>query len=247
MPWIDYLTPVDHYNLPENRVRIYEKDKRFLIPLYTMWLMDFGFFYWILFDVYQGKVATSNGSFLLLAICIAQFGAINATVGHELVHRKVFIHKFCGTLSYAKMIYGHFFIQHIRSHHKHVATPADPSTSRLGESLFYFFWRAIPEGYVEVWDYEQARLKQQGCDKWWQVILFNRAITFNVGQLVYLGVIWAIMGTRTLIFHMVVSSIITLMFETVNYIEHYGLLRKLIPGSDSVYESVKITHSWNAP
>jgi alkane 1-monooxygenase len=55
------------------------------------------------------------------------------------------------------------------------------------------------------------------------------------------------MGTRTLGFHLLVSAIITLMFEAVNYIEHYGLQRKLIPGSESVYESVKITHSWNAP
>jgi alkane 1-monooxygenase len=102
-------------------------------------------------------------------------------VGHELFHKKAVIHKFFGTLAYVKMIYGHFFIQHVRSHHKHVATPLDPSTARIGESLFYFYQRAIPEGYKEVWDYEQARLKQQGSDKWWQTLLFNRCITFNAG------------------------------------------------------------------
>jgi alkane 1-monooxygenase len=161
------MMPVDHTNLPESRVRIYEKDKRFLIPLYSFWTLDFLFFYWVLYDIYSGKIGTTNFSFLTMAFCIAQIGAINATVGHELVHKKAFIHKLCGTLAYAKMIYGHFFIQHVRSHHKKVATPLDPSTSRLGESLFYFYWRAIPEGYKEVWDYEQARLKLLGCDKWW--------------------------------------------------------------------------------
>ena len=154
VPWIDYITPVDHRNLPESRVRIYEKDKRFLIPLYTFWTIDFIFFYWVLYDVYSGKIGTNNLSFLTMAFCIAQIGAINASVGHELVHKKTFIHKFCGTLSYAKMIYGHFFIQHVRSHHKKVATPLDPSTSRLGESLLQFYLRAIPEGYKEVWDYD---------------------------------------------------------------------------------------------
>jgi len=116
-----------------------------------------------------------------MAFCIAQLGAVNAVVGHELFHKKAFIHKLCGTLVYVKMIYGHFFIQHVRSHHKHVATLLDPSTARIGESLFYFYQRAIPEGYKEVWDYEQARLKQQGSDKWWQTLLFNRCITFNAG------------------------------------------------------------------
>jgi len=34
-------------------------------------------------------------------------------------------------------------------------------------------------------------------------------------------------------------------FETVNYIEHYGLLRK--KDANGNYESVKVVHSWNAP
>jgi alkane 1-monooxygenase len=144
IPWIDYVIPVDHSNLPENRVRIYEKDRRFLVPLYSFFVLDFIFFYWVLYDVYSGKVGTSISSFFILAFCLAQLGAVNAVVGHELFHKKALIHKICGTLVYAKMIYGHFFIQHTRSHHKHVATPLDPSTSRLGESLYYFFCRAIP-------------------------------------------------------------------------------------------------------
>jgi alkane 1-monooxygenase len=98
-----------------------------------------------------------------------------------MVHRRALVHKICGTLAYAKMIYGHFFIQHIRSHHKKVATPSDPSSSRLNESLYEFYWRTIPEGYKEVWDYEMDRLKNQGSDRWWQFFLYNRLITFNLG------------------------------------------------------------------
>lgn len=54
-------------------------------------------------------------------------------------------------------------------------------------------------------------------------------------------------GPKALFFHIVYSAIVTLMFEAVNYIEHYGLERKLLPGSTDVYESVKLHHSWNAP
>ena len=72
--------------------------------------MDFALFYWILYDIHQGKIGTNTFSFVIMAICIAQIGAINAVVGHELVHKKPFIHKFCGTLVYAKMIYSNFFI-----------------------------------------------------------------------------------------------------------------------------------------
>ena len=75
----------------------------------------------------------------------------------------------------------------------------------------------------------------------------NRMITFVLGQAAYLGLVYYIFGGRALSFHLLYSLIMTLMFETVNYLEHYGLQRKLIPGSTDVYESVKITHSWNAP
>lgn len=62
-----------------------------------------------------------------------------------------------------------------------------------------------------------------------------------------MGLIYAVFGLKATLFHVVYSALITLMFEAVNYIEHYGLERKLLPGSTDVYESVKITHSWNAP
>lgn len=35
------------------------------------------------------------------------------------------------------------------------------------------------------------------------------------------------------------------MIETVNYVEHYGLLRE--KDADGNYEPVNIKHSWNAP
>jgi alkane 1-monooxygenase len=167
---------------------------------------------------------------------------LNAAVGHELVHRRQIIHKILGTLAYSKMMYSHFLIQHIKSHHKKVATPEDPSTSRVNESLLYFYWRAIPEGYVEVWNYEKKRLEQDNISAF---SIYNRAISFNVGHVLYLALVYYFLGTTIFVFHVVYSSIITLMFEAINYIEHYGLERKLQP--NGTYESVQQKHSWNAP
>jgi len=46
IPILDYVLPHDNYNLPENKIRAYEKDKRFLIPLYLSWATDFfAYFY----------------------------------------------------------------------------------------------------------------------------------------------------------------------------------------------------------
>lgn len=42
-----------------------------------------------------------------------------------------------------------------------------------------------------------------------------------------------------------IAVVSILLLETINYIEHYGLLRKEI--SPGVYEKVDLRHSWNAP
>ena len=57
IPICDYLLPVDHKNLSELQVRAFEKDKRFLIPLYLVWLIDFGVYFSLLYFVSTGQVA----------------------------------------------------------------------------------------------------------------------------------------------------------------------------------------------
>ena len=72
-------------------------------------------------------------------------------------------------------------------------------------------------------------------------------ISFSLAEIAMNALIGIFFGTKAMVFNLAVSAVGTLMFETVNYLEHYGLQRKLLPGADNVYESVNITHSWNAP
>lgn len=71
LPLLDYLLPIDHYNYPEGRVRIMEKDKRFLVPLYTCWAMDFALLFWILHEISAGHLGTNTRTFILYALCAA--------------------------------------------------------------------------------------------------------------------------------------------------------------------------------
>jgi alkane 1-monooxygenase len=70
-------------------------------------------------------------------------------------------------------------------------------------------------------------------------------IWYTVIEVVFLIVIYLYFGFLSLIYFFVSSSIGVVYLEGVNYIEHYGLLRKEI--SKGVYEPVNILHSWNAP
>ena len=88
LPILDYIVPVDHRNLEPERVRAFEKDKRFLIPLYLMWILDVGMFYYILHLISTEQIGKSLFSFLMYALSYAQIGSLNAVVGHELIHRR---------------------------------------------------------------------------------------------------------------------------------------------------------------
>src|SRR5690242_21334701 len=45
----------------------------------------------------------------------------------------------------------HFYIEHNKGHHKRVATPEDPSSARMGEMVYAFFFRTIIFSYASAW------------------------------------------------------------------------------------------------
>jgi len=137
-----------------------------LIPLYAAWFADFAIYFYGLWLCSLGRVPSDIPMFLVYCFSLANSGALNLSVGHELVHRRELIHKILGNLVYSKMLYSHFIIQHIRSHHKKVATPEDPSTARKGESIWYFLYRTIPQGFAETWELEKERLEREGKSAW---------------------------------------------------------------------------------
>lgn len=67
---------------------------------------------------------------------------------------------------------------------------------------------------------------------------------YVIFQSLYLIVVFAVFGKLGLLF--VIGAAVTgfLLLETVNYIEHYGLLR--LKKASGRYERVKKIHSWNS-
>src|SRR3546814_19860555 len=60
----------------------------------------------------------------------------------------------------APTCYGHFFIEHNRGHHRDVATPADPASSRMGESIYRFVCREMPGAARRAWALECERMQR---------------------------------------------------------------------------------------
>ena len=72
----------------------------------------------------------------------------------------------------------------------------------------------------------------------------NRMIFYTLANIVLLLSIYYFFNIKVLFAFVLASVVGILLLETVNYIEHYGLLRQ--KNSSGRYERVKRTHSWNS-
>ena len=168
-------------------------------------------------------------------------GTMGINVGHELGHRTG---KFDQRVAQMLLLFGlymHFFIEHNRGHHRHVATPLDPATSRRGQSVYTFWFRSVALSWWHAWQLEAERLGKEGK---LVVSYHNQMLVFQLLQVAYLACVTVAFGVTGLWVAAAAAVFGFLMLETVNYIEHYGLLRR--QRDSGRYEPVLPIHSWNS-
>jgi len=168
-------------------------------------------------------------------------GAVGINTAHEMLHRLNHWEGFLGHLLLILVCYMHWGVEHIRGHHALVATPEDPATARFGQS-FYAFWPQTVFGTMcSSWNLEVRRLQRKDLPA---ISLHNRIIWSAILPLLLatcLGWAW---GWKAVAFFFAQSIIGFSFLEVVNYLEHYGLLRRKLP--DGSYEQVTHLHSWNS-
>lgn len=241
IPILELLLPPDERNLNKAEEEMAKADRRYDYLLYFFVALQFvalGFF------LYQMKLADSLSSWEL-AGHIGSMGLLCGTfginIGHELGHRNNRFEQGLSRLSLMSSLYMHFFIEHNKGHHKHVATPEDPSSARLNEPIYLFFFRTIVFSYLSAWKIANAEMKKRQLPVWhWR----NEMIQAHVAQLLFVGLIFVYSGIVVTAYFLLSAMIGILLLETVNYIEHYGLQRK--PGMNGQYERAQPHHSWNS-
>ena len=72
----------------------------------------------------------------------------------------------------------------------------------------------------------------------------NRMVIYSICNIILLSSIFMFFGTFVLFFYLGAAVSGILLLETVNYIEHYGLVRN--KNKYGRYERVKRNHSWNS-
>ncbi|MGW3545396.1 alkane 1-monooxygenase [Nocardia niigatensis] len=176
-----------------------------------------------------------------LATTLGFVSGIGINAAHELGHRVERLERWLSKMALAQSAYGHFFVEHNKGHHARVATPDDPASARMGETLWEFLPRSVIGGFRSAIQLEGERLRRKGR-RWFSVgnhILQAWAMTF-----VLFGALMAVYGWRILPYLLLQAVIGAALLETVNYVEHYGLLRRKRPSGNWARCSPR--DSWNS-
>ena len=221
-----------------------EKSNRNLDPFFDLLLylnipIVFGIFFFSL-----EKLAVTSSVYDIIGIILSA-SIVMATnginVGHELGHRKSLIARTCSKLLYLPCQYMHFYIEHNFGHHINVATPEDPATARYKQTVYSFWITSVIRTYVSAWEIQLKLLK---VSKRSFFSIKNDMVFYTLFQLSFLLFIYYNFGLYLTLLSIVMSIVSFLFLETINYVEHYGLLRKKEPSGR--YERVKPHHSWNS-
>jgi len=238
-PLLDWLLGTDTSNPPESAVPVLEADLYYRRVTYALVPMLWAAF---IYATWFSQTATLTWiGQLSLVLATGGVGGFCINLGHEIGHKQTALERTLAKLILAPTFYGHFTIEHNRGHHRDVATPLDPASSRMGESIWHFVWREMPGAWRRAWALERARLRadRQGLWSWHNQILQPAAISVALwGALCW----W--LGLQTLGFLLPTALWANFQLTSANYIEHYGLLRRQT--SAGRYEICKPEHSWNS-
>ena len=239
IPALDRAIGVDKSNPPEDAVLSLEHDKYYdrivkaFIP--SQYVLTF-----------MGAWLASRKNIPLedkigLTFSVGAINGIGINTAHELGHKPNKLNKLMAMAALAPTGYTHVVVEHNFGHHKRVATPEDPASSKMGESFWKFLPRTVVGGVKSAVKIEKARLARKGKGFW---SLDNELLQGWAMSAGFFGATTLVCGPRAVPFLAGQAIYGASLLESVNYIEHYGLLRQ--KKENGKYERTKPEHSWNS-
>ncbi len=240
VPLLELLFQPDNSNFSKEEEEIEKNKKIYTIILYLTIPIQFFYFGWFLLYIVPQEIPFTDllgKTFSMGLMC----GVIGINVGHELGHRNNRRDEFLGELLLLTSLNTHFLPYHNAGHHFNVATPKDAATARKNEILYIFWIRSHFQSYFQAWAIENKRLQASGRS-WFHYQ--NRMVMYSLSSILLTFSIFFFLGLKAFVAFLSAAIVGILLLETVNYIEHYGLLRT--KNERGRYERVKRTHSWNS-
>lgn len=240
IPILELLFPVDVHNISEEESENRLKNSVFDWLLYLNLPIVYILVLLSLIVVSTTSLQTYEYVGLILSVGIV-LGVNGINVAHELGHRQTTNERFIGKALLLPALYMHFYIEHNFGHHLHAATKEDPATAKFNQSVYEFWITSVFRQYLNAWNIQKKLLKISNKDFF---SYKNDMLWYAVLQITYLTIVFVLFGNIGFIFALFAGITGFILLETVNYIEHYGLMRSKLPSGR--YERVREVHSWNS-
>ncbi|BBZ10114.1 alkane 1-monooxygenase [Mycobacterium branderi] len=248
LPTLDLWVGSDGQNPPDEVMQELENDRFYRYSVYAY--IPFQYASTILgaylFTASDLSWLGYNGSLgwlgkLGVAMTVGVVGGVGINTAHELGHKRDELERWLSKITLAPVCYGHFYIEHNRGHHVRVATPEDPASSRFGETFWEFLPRTVFGSLRSAWSLEAQRLRRLNKSPWH---LSNDVLNAWLMSVVFWAVLLAVFGPALIPFVIIQAIYGASLLESVNYLEHYGLVRQKL--DNGRYERCTPQHSWNS-
>lgn len=246
IPIMDFTIGPKEIFLNTEKVKELDSQIFFKVLLMVWVLVQTVFFFWTFQAYIQIHVWWEKIGFVLSVGLVT--GGVGITIAHELGHKKSSWERALSKWLLMQVGYMHFYIEHNKGHHVWVATEKDPATASKSESFYRFWFKSVFGGYKHAMELEKMRLLKKGFPFF---NISNQMIWYAIIPIVFVFAIMAIISYfgygwqwDLLIFYTGQSLVGFTLLELVNYVEHYGLSRRILPNGR--YEPVGEYHSWNS-
>ena len=178
----------------------------------------------------------ATGQLLFFSFCTGCLtGCFVVTLAHDLLHSHKSTDIFISGMLLTAAGIPHLAADHVLGHHRDVGLSKDPNTSKINQDFYSYFIRLT-----------YSRLKESFLTQHRLPRYLSRKVLFlNLRMLLILVCVWVAMivfcrhPQKALVFFFVQSFVSYLLYELINYIQHYGLFRR------SEHDSITQSLSWN--
>lgn len=165
-------------------------------------------------------------------------GMLAINLSHELIHHRQSLERCLGGVLLSTVGFGTFKIVHRQIHHRYVGTPLDFATARRGQSI-YSFWRQCLVGNVSA----ALRCERQRCARTGKPLWRSELLLWYGLSGMWLALALTLWGWMGGVFFLAQSLLAIMKLDCINYLQHYGLTRRL--DNTGRFEPVQEHHAWS--
>lgn len=162
-------------------------------------------------------------------------GCFVVTLAHDLLHSKYKFDRYLSSILLLISGIPHLAVDHVFGHHRNVGLSHDASTAKVNQNFYHYFFK------IMIYRISQSYKHQYALPSYARKKIFNISILMTLAWALLLVIIFWLSshGWMSIGFFMGQGFIAYVLYELINYIQHYGLGRK--DASEPITQAL----SWN--